>query len=111
MSSYVWVCLRNKSAKIWGYDIYAPTAEKLEKEPTALTEVVYYWGSIGRPMQALTKINVGYSNLWSARDTVKKSIDDKERKGYMRMKNHLYFQAVDDFLDELTGLIDDAQTI
>jgi len=92
MCEIVWIYKSGTSAKVWGYDFFTGEAGHT---------VHYYWGSAGRPMQALTKKTIDYDTYWGAFDAVHNKIREKEAKGYQRIPNHVYFGAVDNFWDAI----------
>lgn len=96
--SYVWVCLDNKSAKMWGYTSFR------YKDDT--WTVHFYWGPVGRDISFLQGKEIPYSSSIEAQTAITKLIDDKERKGYKSMTNMQYFDLTRDYLLALEDILD-----
>lgn len=93
MAQYVWIYKDLHSFKVWGYDLYQNQSEHTG-------QVIYYWGPAGKPMNQLQKKEHN-GNYWEMVDEVRDKIDEKEREGYKRVPNMVYFDAVYDFIETL----------
>lgn len=102
MASVVWVCINANQAKVWGYDIFGSVNPQIDE-----TEVIYYWGSLGRTMQQLTQKRINYNNYWDAYDAVSDKMDEKERKGYIRVPNGAFFEVTSNYHERLQELADE----
>ena len=96
--SYVWVCLNNKSAKMWGYTSF--------KNDDDSWDVIYFYGPVGRDMDFLSSTKKHYLTTGDANLAVGKLVDDKERKGYQSMTNMQYFDLTRDYLIALQDILD-----
>lgn len=94
MAEQVWICINGKNAKVWGYDVYVNTTDNE-------VSVVWYYGSIGRTMQQLTKRERIFSTMARARITIEARIKDKEYNGYKRTGNEAFFKLVEDYQTDL----------
>lgn len=99
MAHTVWVYRDPHSFKMWGYDMF-------HSKSTGETEVIYYWGPAGRHMQALQKKRKTgkWFEIWAEVD---KAIKGKEAKGYRPVSNHLYFSAVETFIETVEEALGD----
>ena len=87
MSDYVYCHIWDGHFKVWGYDSY--------KSDGGPFEFICYWGRIGVPMQRLQKRRREFSKFGEARAFLMAKLQDKELKGYVPIKNSVYFSAVD----------------
>ena len=94
----VWVHITGTSAKVWGYDVYIFNT-KANEDPQV--EITYYYGSVGRTMQQLTKRKIKCGNLALARRQIEAAIKKKIHNGYRQTNNHSYFDLVTDYQADL----------
>lgn len=97
---FVWVCLDRLSAKMWGYTSFI-------NNDTGIWTIWFYYGSVGRDMKYLTDKKKVYPNTVVAQEAVTKLAKDKERKGYVKILNSIYFDLTRDYLLALQDEMDD----
>jgi hypothetical protein len=86
----VYVCMNNKSAKMWGYTSF--------ENDDDTWEIQYYWGSVGRDMQFLQSKKKTYPNRGVALTTLYGIIEKKKHDGYKTIPNHRYFDLTRNYL-------------
>ncbi len=86
MSEIVWACVNNGSFKVWGFDCFT-------NEKTGETNIITYFGRIGRTMQELRKINKWFKSYGDTYDYIMQKIKDKDCN-YIRFSNPRYFELI-----------------
>ncbi len=102
VASIVWVCITGKSAKVWGYDVFTHDT-KVGDDPQV--DIIYYYGSVGRTMQQLTKRKIKCGNLALARRQIEVAIQKKVHSGYRQTNNYAYFNLIDDYHSDLKFML------
>jgi hypothetical protein len=98
----IFVNTTGRSAKVWGYDLFVPNEHA---KPGALHTIIWWWGTIGKRMNELTKKEIKYDSYWAAHDAIKDKIDEKLRNGYFQIERYQYQQILDTFREELDKLM------
>lgn len=93
MSSTILIHSSRYSQKVWGYDVYV-------NNQTGKSNVITFYGKLGKSMQKLTKRNKWFDNFADCHNWIMKKVDKKRReKGYFICKRSEYFDKIEEELD------------
>lgn len=82
MAEYIYFNIWRNHFKMWGYDSF-------QDEKTGTVRVILYWGRIADSLQKLQQ-KEKFMSWGDAYSYIKEKLDDKERKGYVPIKNWQY---------------------
>ena len=83
MSEYIFFNIWDGHFKMWGYDTY-------KDNNTDEWKLVTYWGKIRDGLSKLQTKEKIFKDNWGCLDYIREKIDDKLRKGYVRLENKVY---------------------